>query len=56
MHCNFGWRGDKDGYYYIGIFDTQNGPQLQEPGDHVSYGSAGVYDDNLKIITYTEVY
>ena len=56
MHCNFGWRGDKDGYYYIGIFDTQNGPQLQEPGDHVPYGSAGVYDDNLKIITYTEVY
>lgn len=24
MHCNWGWRGDCDGYYLPGVFDTDN--------------------------------
>lgn len=26
VHCNFGWNGWCDGYYYSGIFDTNEGP------------------------------
>ena len=56
MHCNFGWRGQADGYYYIGIFNTQAGPELREPGDQVTGAATSNYDTSLKIITYTEVY
>ncbi|MDO4770891.1 C10 family peptidase [Porphyromonas sp.] len=26
VHCNFGWRGIADGYYYFGVFNTKSGP------------------------------
>lgn len=26
VHCNFGWRGIADGYYYFGVFNTESGP------------------------------
>ena len=26
VHCNWGWNGSRDGYYYSGAFDTNNGP------------------------------
>lgn len=25
FHCNWGWQGWQDGYYYLGSFDTENG-------------------------------
>lgn len=57
MHCNFGWGGQADGYYHIGIFNTQAGPELYEPGEEEAKNySESNYDTSLKIITYTEVY
>ncbi len=31
LHCNWGWQGDKNGYYLAGVFDSDAGP---------------IYDDN----------
>ncbi|MBT9919573.1 hypothetical protein GPL23_11015, partial [Alistipes putredinis] len=27
IHCNFGWGGTANGYYYYGAFDLRNGPE-----------------------------
>ena len=55
MHCNFGWKGTADGYYAIGMFNTLSGRVDREPADGENHGGS-LYDDNLKIFTYTEVY
>lgn len=26
VHCNFGWEGSHDGYYYVGAFNTAKSP------------------------------
>ena len=26
LHCNWGWDGDKNGYYRCRVFNTNNGP------------------------------
>ena len=48
LHCNYGWGGSKDGYYFDGIFDTNHKPTINKnskgPGD---------YSGKLEIITYT---
>ena len=31
MHCNFGWSGDSNGYYYSGNFEVNN-PVIQDAG------------------------
>lgn len=58
VHCNFGWRGLHDGYYFPGIFDTNAGPDLVDTVDKQSYqsraskGREGDYSDNIHLITY----
>ena len=31
LHCNFGWGGDGNGYYYVGVFNTEFPTEL-DPG------------------------
>ena len=43
VHCNWGWDGSRDGYYYSGAFNTDNGPEIRSDSPyHFQY--------NLKII------
>ena len=54
VHCNMGWGGEKDGYYYHKIFDTED-DKLRGPdaADNVTRScDARDYSQNNKIITY----
>ena len=51
MHCNFGWNGVADGYYFVGMFNTLSGRVDREPSDNTERGGS-LYDDTLKIFTY----
>ncbi len=43
VHCNFGWNGSSNGYYFSGVFDTNNTPVLKS-------GTSGYYQYKLQII------
>ena len=47
VHCNWGWDGDNNGWFYDPIFQTNN-PEERDPG--VSYGNRGQYSINVKMI------
>lgn len=34
FHCNFGYNGDCDGYYYSWCFDLRKGPEEKDAGDN----------------------
>ena len=34
VHCNFGWDGNRNGYYYSGRFDTTQNPSTKSSVDH----------------------
>ena len=53
VHCNFGWEGVADGYYYDGIFDLSKGPVMPEDSDAGTPASR--YYKDLSIFTYTLV-
>ena len=53
VHCNFGWEGVTDGYYYDGIFDLSKGPVMPEDSDAGTPASR--YYKDLSIFTYTLV-
>ena len=53
VHCNFGWEGVADGYYYDGIFDLSKGPVMPEDSDAGT--PAPRYYKDLSIFTYTLV-
>ena len=53
-HCNWGWEGNHDGYYYSGVFDVNN-PASYTPssvGIKMQSESDGDYDSWYRIITY----
>ena len=52
IHCNFGWGGTANGYYYYGAFDLRNGPEAGYDGEDTSSSSDKYYDMEL-IVTYT---
>ncbi len=52
VHCNFGWGGTANGYYYYGAFDLRNGPEAGYDGEDTSSSSDKYYDMEL-IVTYT---
>ena len=56
MHCNFGWSGICDGYYFFGVFDTVHDPVDRANGDNASGHHEYLFDVNPQIITYTEMY
>lgn len=48
VHCNFGWDGVRNGFYYSGQFDTNAGPETKSaPMD--SEGTRYYYQYNLKM-------
>lgn len=51
VHCNWGWGGLSDGYYYAGVFATNEGPVIY---DEISLQgeSDGDYDSFYRIVTY----
>lgn len=50
VHCNFGWDGDKNGYYYSGKFEAYKGPVTRET-DTTTTGISYYYQFNLKMNT-----
>ena len=52
IHCNFGWGGTANGYYYYGAFDLRNGPEAGYDGEDTSSSCDKYYDMEL-IVTYT---
>ncbi len=57
-HCNFGWKGDCDGYYLIGNFDLTSSLSSdmveEELGDKISQREGVFYRYNLQMIACTE--
>lgn len=54
VHCNFGWNGASDGFYTSGIFNS-NRPRLNDSGKELSGKTPGLWDENIQILTYTDV-
>ena len=50
VHCNWGWKGNKDGYFYAGIFDSNNPIEIHRTP--TKSGSDGNYDSYFRVITY----
>lgn len=51
IHCNWGWDGNHDGYFYPGVFDTSKPASYQENGEAPSGDKH--YSYPIRIITYT---
>ncbi len=60
MHCNFGWDGSHDGYYYSYNFNTSLAPPYYSKGEELpeidniineKSGTAGYYQYHLTMIT-----
>jgi hypothetical protein len=45
LHCNFGWGGGSNGYYFAGAFDTNAGPEVR-----VTSGQSGNFQYNIQMI------
>ena len=53
MHCNYGWAGRCDGFYHIGLFNTNQQAVIPDSEyDPVEDD----YNGGKKMITYTEMY
>lgn len=52
VHCDFGWRGKRNGYYVTGVFDMTDDNVEFDPG--CDYGNEHYYKFWLKIVTYTK--
>lgn len=50
VHCNWGWNGNDDGYYYSGIFNTENPAPYKTPTTKSSEESN--FKSFFRIITY----
>ena len=50
VHCNFGWAGTDNGFYYSGHFDTNAGPETKSTTT-TTYGTKYFYQYNLKMNT-----
>lgn len=49
LHCNWGWDGYNNGYFYSGIFNSNNPISLTSRSSE----SDGIYDTYFRIITYS---
>ena len=53
MHCNFGWGGRCDGFYHIGLFNTNEQAVIPD----IDYTPVDDdYNGGKRMITYTEMY
>ncbi len=52
VHCNFGWKGIADGYYFPGIFNTTQGPEKRDEFDSNSGKGQRDYNRGIHTITY----
>lgn len=50
VHCNFGWRGSNNGFYYSKKFNTNEDPVTRKTTTTTS-GTSGYYQYNLKMNT-----
>lgn len=51
LHCNWGWQGVNDGYFYAGVFDSNNPISVPNSINPASE-SDGYYRHYYRIITY----
>ena len=49
FHCNYGWGGIADGYYYGEVFDTQKGPEIKDESDLIDDKGSSNYKSLLKM-------
>lgn len=54
VHCNWGWGGRDDGYYYDGAFNTNEGPENPTRSQTYWEGVSRYYQYNLKMVTGIE--
>lgn len=58
VHCNFGWGGKADGYYYFKAFDTRNGAVDTDTNDPYKTGNNSKSDwyvnTHYRMIKYTK--
>lgn len=51
LHCNWGWNGDKNGYYLSEVFDTPNDPVFNDSDTRCDEGTKKYYQYNLQYAT-----
>ena len=54
LHCNWGWGGQDDGYYFDGAFNTVEGPEDPTRADTIWEGISRYYAYNLEMIAGIE--
>jgi len=47
VHCNWGWWGKEDGYYFDDVFDTTAGPAVRTTIDE---GKSHYYRYNIRVV------
>jgi hypothetical protein len=54
IHCNFGWKGKCDGYYFPGVFNLKEGPVAVEEDldEDIDDSTDSDYDWCFRVITY----
>ena len=52
LHCNFGWKGSYDGYYYSGVFEIGSGPEYNQYPDSNPDLIGNHYNWWYRMITY----
>ena len=56
IHCNFGWNGICDGYYYFGNFDTTKAPaDLEDEFDENLGTQPYNFKLDLRMMTYAKI-
>ncbi len=53
FHINWGWRGDCDGYYDEGVFDTTDRSDIENSFDSGSSLTKAYYTWNYRVVLYT---
>lgn len=56
FHVNWGWHGNRDGYYSLGVFNTENGRFTHSVYDdpaQLSTGNADNYTWNFAVVDYS---
>jgi hypothetical protein len=51
VHCNWGWNGLSDGYYFSGAFNTKKGPDVKAEYDYGAHPEGLTFQYKFEMIT-----
>ena len=54
LHCNWGWDGYKNGYYYCRVFNTNDGPVFDKVPTRSNQNPYFKYNLQYSLITPTQ--